>query len=150
MPIAGGGEVLTRPERLEHDRKKQAQCIDLFERDRSPRRDVVPPDQQRATRAQGAGTRRERRLAGIALIEAPAEHAIAYDEVERSGRDMTIEILRLVDDVARRAVAAAARILIDRRVVPTGENRFIVPGERRAADEQPPVEHHFGSHRRGG
>ena len=89
---------------------------DLVDPDRHLLRHVIPAEQKQAARRQGfdAGTHGSLDLPRV--VEAPPDHAVAEDEVERFGSLMRAEFGEGRHDVAPRAVARAVRIDFEGRV----------------------------------
>src|SRR5258708_5469817 len=89
-----------------------------LQRERPPAGDVVPAEHKPPPLAQGLVAGREGGLRVVLGIQTPAEHAVAEDEVEIAGREMSLEVLDHVGDVAGGTVPRSAPGLVDRPVLP--------------------------------
>src|SRR5213079_3038774 len=97
---------------------------------------VVPADDKFARRAQRLEAGVEGALAVDAVVESPAEHAVADDQVEAARRDVDGEVFKPGDDVPACTEALLPRVGVYRLVDAVGERLLVVPGVPGAADEE--------------
>jgi hypothetical protein len=115
------GHVFRRAERRKDKRLESVQALAFLKKEGTPFLDIIPPNDEYPALAEAVTTGSEGLLNVNFCVQAPAEDAVAQDQIERAGPEVFAEVLQSIDNVPLRPVLFFRRIDLVYQSQPTNK-----------------------------
>ena len=96
------------------------------EKERTPFLDIIPPNDEHSALTKAVTTGSEGLLNVRLFVQAPAEDAVAKDQIERAGLEVLTEVLQPINNVLLRPILLPRGVDLDRPVALLRLEAFVV------------------------